>query len=70
LGKFALHLIPFRHFFLKGAVSVIGNGVVINPEVSFHGNGYASLQGAWISPARLSISDRAQAHHALPPAAR
>ena len=34
LGKFALHLIP-SGIFSKDAVSVIGNGVVINPKSLF-----------------------------------
>jgi adenylosuccinate synthase len=59
LGKFALHLIP-SGIFSKGAVSVIGNGVVINPKSLFTEMDMLTSRGVDISPARLSISDRAQ----------
>jgi len=59
LGKFALHLIP-SGIFSKDAVSVIGNGVVVNPK-SLSPKWTCSPLEVWMSlPARLSISDRAQ----------
>ena len=57
-GKFALHLIP-SGIFSKNAVSVIGNGVVINPKVLFHEMKTLTERGIDASPARLTISDRA-----------
>ena len=59
LGKFALHLIP-SGIFSKGAVSVIGNGVVINPKSLFQEMDSLNERGVDVSPSRLSISDRAQ----------
>ncbi len=59
VGKFALHLIP-SGIFSKGAVSVIGNGVVINPKSLFTEMDMLTSRGVDVSPARLSISDRAQ----------
>ncbi|MDD5288025.1 MAG: adenylosuccinate synthase [Dehalococcoidales bacterium] len=57
-GKFALHLIP-SGIFSSGAVSVIGNGVVINPKVLFKEISTLAEKGIDASPARLFISDRA-----------
>jgi adenylosuccinate synthase len=57
-GKFALHLIP-SGIFSTTAVSVIGNGVVINPKVIFHEIDMLQERGIDVSPSRLSISDRA-----------
>jgi adenylosuccinate synthase len=59
VGKFALHLIP-SGIFSKDAVSVIGNGVVINPKSLFTEMDMLTSRGVNVSPARLSISDRAQ----------
>ena len=59
VGKFALHLIP-SGIFSKDAVSVIGNGVVINPKSLFTEMDMLTSRGVDVSPARLSISDRAQ----------
>ena len=58
LGKFALHLIP-SGIFSTTAVSVIGNGVVINPKVIFQEIDMLKERGIDVSPSRLSISDRA-----------
>jgi adenylosuccinate synthase len=57
-GKFALHLIP-SGIFSKHAVSVIGNGVVINPKSLFQEIDMLTSRGIDASPQRLSISDRA-----------
>ena len=57
-GKFALHLIP-SGIFSTHAVSVIGNGTVINPKVLFQEMNTLTERGIDASPARLSISDRA-----------
>ena len=57
-GKFALHLIP-SGIFSTTAVSVIGNGVVINPKVIFQEIDMLKERGIDVSPSRLSISDRA-----------
>jgi adenylosuccinate synthase len=58
LGKFALHLIPSGIFSL-GAISVIGNGVVINPESLFREIDMLNEKGVEVSPSRLCISNRA-----------
>ena len=57
-GKFALHLIP-SGIFSTHAVSVIGNGTVINPKVLFQEMDTLTERGIDASPSRLSISDRA-----------
>ena len=57
-GKFALHLIP-SGIFSKRAVSVIGNGVVINPKSLFSEMDMLTSRGIDASPSRLFISDRA-----------
>ena len=57
-GKFALHLIP-SGIFSSTAISVIGNGVVINPKVLFHEIDMLKERGVDASPSRLFISDRA-----------
>jgi adenylosuccinate synthase len=58
LGKFALHLIP-SGIFSKHAVSIIGNGVVVNPKSLFTEMDMLAGRGVDISPKRLTISDRA-----------
>jgi adenylosuccinate synthase len=58
MGKFALHLIP-SGIFSKHAVSVIGNGVVVNPKALFTEMDMLSGRGVDVSPKRLSVSDRA-----------
>jgi adenylosuccinate synthase len=57
-GKFALHLIP-SGIFSANAVSIIGNGTVINPKVLFQEINTLTTRGIDASPARLSVSDRA-----------
>jgi adenylosuccinate synthase len=57
-GKFALHLIP-SGIFSSSAVSVIGNGVAINPKVFFQERDMLTERGIDASPSRLFISDRA-----------
>ncbi len=57
-GKFALHLVPSGIFSPK-AISIIGNGEVINPEVLFKEMDTLKKSGIDTSPARLLISDRA-----------
>ncbi|MDO9334670.1 MAG: adenylosuccinate synthase [Dehalococcoidales bacterium] len=57
-GKFALHLIP-SGIFSPNATSIIGNGVVINPEVLFQEIDMLMARGIDASPSRLFISDRA-----------
>lgn len=56
LGKFALHLVPSGIFSPK-AVSVIGNGVVVNPCVLF--DELDGLRQRDVDTSRLFISDRA-----------
>ncbi|MGD8500867.1 MAG: adenylosuccinate synthase [Phycisphaerales bacterium] len=56
LGKFALHLVPSGIFSPK-AVSVIGNGVVVNPRVLF--DELDGLRQRDVDTSRLFISDRA-----------
>jgi len=57
-GKFALHLVPSGIFSPK-AISIIGNGEVINPEVLFKEIDTLKKNGIDTSPSRLLISDRA-----------
>ena len=57
-GKFALHLIP-SGIFSPGAISIIGNGTVINPKVLFQEINTLAERGIDASPSRLFISDRA-----------
>ena len=57
-GKFALHLIP-SGIFSSSAVSIIGNGTVINPKVLFQEMDTLKEGGVDASPSRLFISDRA-----------
>lgn len=55
LGEFKLHLIPSGIFSAK-AVSVIGNGVVVNPRVLL--DEMAALKQRGVDTSRLFISDR------------
>jgi adenylosuccinate synthase len=57
-GNFALHLVPSGIFSPK-ALSIIGNGVVINPEVLFKEIDMLIKNKIDVSPSRLFISDRA-----------
>lgn len=57
-GKFALHLVP-SGIFSPGAISLIGNGVVINPESFFREIDMLKEKGVDASPSRLRVSDRA-----------
>ncbi|HXX59119.1 MAG TPA: adenylosuccinate synthetase, partial [Dehalococcoidales bacterium] len=56
-GKFALHLIPSGIFSQK-AISIIGNGAVVNPQVLFGEIEMLKSRGIDASPARLLISNR------------
>lgn len=56
-GKFALHLIPSGIFSLD-AISIIGNGVAINPKVFFQEIDMLTERGIDASPSRLFVSDR------------
>lgn len=65
LGEFKMHLIPCG-IFHPGAVSIIGNGVVLNPQGLL--DELAMLRTAGIDTANLRISDRAHVvmpYHAL-----
>ena len=55
-GEFKLHLIPSGIFSTK-AISVIGNGVVVNPRVLL--DEMAALKQQGVATSRLFISDRA-----------
>ena len=57
-GKFALHLLPSR-IFRKGVVSVIGNGVAVDPESIIKEIRYVRDKGVEITPDNLKISSRA-----------
>lgn len=57
LGKFVLHLVPAGIFY-PDKQCVIGNGVVINPEVLL--NEIEQLESRGVSTKLLSVSDRAQ----------
>jgi len=57
-GKFALHLVPCG-IFSPNSVSIIGNGVVINPEVLFQEMDMLAAAGIDTKPGHLLISDRA-----------
>jgi adenylosuccinate synthase len=56
LGEFKLHLIPSGIFSDK-AVSIIGNGVVVNPRVLL--DEMAALKKRGVDTSRLFVSDRA-----------
>lgn len=57
-GKFALHLLP-SGVCRKGIVSVIGNGVALDPENLWKEIEEVRSKGLEISPENLKISDRA-----------
>ncbi len=57
-GKFALHLLP-SGIFHKDVVSVIGNGVAVDPENLIKEIGYVRDKGVPLTPDNLKISSRA-----------
>ena len=57
-GKFALHLLP-SGIFHKDVVSVIGNGVAVDPENLIKEIEYVREKGIKLSPDNLKISSRA-----------
>ena len=57
LGKFVLHLVPAGIFY-PDKLCLIGNGVVINPQVLL--NEIEQLESRGVSTKRLFVSDRAQ----------
>ena len=57
-GKFALHLLP-SGIFRKNVVSVIGNGVALDPESLVNEIEYVQQKGVLLSPENLRISSRA-----------
>jgi adenylosuccinate synthase len=57
-GKFALHLVP-SGIFSPRAVSIIANGVAINPELLLQEIDMLKSRGIDVSVSRLFISDRA-----------
>ena len=57
-GKFALHLLP-SGIFRKDVVSVIGNGVALDPENLYKEIEYVREKGIKLTPANLKISSRA-----------
>ena len=57
-GKFALHLLP-SGIFRKGVVSVIGNGVAVDPESLLGEIRYVRDKGVEVTPDNLKISSRA-----------
>ena len=57
-GKFALHLLP-SGIFRKGVVSVIGNGVAVDPESLLSEIRYVRDKGVEVTPDNLKISSRA-----------
>lgn len=57
-GRFALHLLP-SGIFRKGVVSVIGNGVALDPENLWKEIQEVRAKGISITPENLKISDRA-----------
>ena len=57
-GKFALHLLP-SGIFREGVVSVIGNGVAVDPESIIKEIEYVRSKGVKLTPAKLKISARA-----------
>lgn len=57
-GKFALHLLP-SGVCRKGVVSVIGNGVALDPENLWNEMEEVRAKGLAISPENLKISERA-----------
>ncbi len=57
-GKFALHLLP-SGIFREGVVSVIGNGVAVDPESIMKEIEYVRSKGVKLTPDNLKISSRA-----------
>ena len=57
-GKFALHLLP-SGIFRKDVISVIGNGVALDPESLFKEIEYVRSKGVHLTPNNLKISSRA-----------
>ena len=57
-GKFALHLLP-SGIFSKGVVSVIGNGVAVDPESLINEIRYVREHSVKLTPDNLRISSRA-----------
>jgi adenylosuccinate synthase len=57
-GKFALHLLP-SGIFRPGVVSVIGNGVAVDPESLMSEIDYVRDHGIKLTPDNLKISSRA-----------
>ena len=57
-GKFALHLLP-SGIFRDGVVSLIGNGVAVDPESLIKEIDSVREQGVKLSPDKLKISSRA-----------
>ncbi|MBQ9247372.1 MAG: adenylosuccinate synthase [Ruminococcus sp.] len=57
-GKFALHLLP-SGIFREGVVSVIGNGVAVDPESIITEIEYVRSKGVKLTPDKLKISARA-----------
>ena len=57
-GKFALHLLP-SGIFHKDVVSVIGNGVAVDPESLMQEIAYVRDKGIKLTPDNLKISSRA-----------
>ena len=53
-GKFALHLLP-SGIFRKGVVSVIGNGVAVDPESLLKEIRYVRDKGVEVTPDNLKI---------------
>ena len=57
-GKLALHLLP-SGIFRKGVVSVIGNGVAVDPESIVKEIEYVRSKGVSLTPDNLKVSARA-----------
>lgn len=57
-GKFALHLLP-SGIFHKDVVSIIGNGVAVDPESLMQEIAYVREKGIKLTPDNLKISARA-----------
>ena len=57
-GKFALHLLP-SGIFRDGVVSILGNGVAVDPENLWKEMQEVEAAGVSVTPEMLKISDRA-----------
>ena len=57
-GKFALHLLP-SGLFRKGVVTILGNGVALDPENLWVEIQDVTYKGVPLTPENLKISDRA-----------